>query len=118
MPSWVQKRKSYTPKYRREAAHLVIGTGRPIAEVARDIGVGAALLGRWVPIERSRMDDPPEAMDADGNLFGKARLVDAVRHASPAGARDLIDAILAAVRAYVGDTPQADDLTIVTVKRN
>ena len=64
MPSWVQKRKSYTPKYRREAAHLVIGTGRTIAEVARDIGVGEALLGRWVAIERSRMDDPPEAMDA------------------------------------------------------
>jgi transposase len=65
MPSWVQKRKSYTPKYRREAAHLVIGTGRTIAEVARDIGVGEALLGRWVAIERSRMDDPPEAVDAD-----------------------------------------------------
>lgn len=59
------KRKSCTPKYRREAAHLVIDTGRTIAEVARDIGVGEALLGRWVAIERSRMDDPPEAMDAD-----------------------------------------------------
>ena len=59
------KRKSYTPKYRREAAHLVIDTGRTIAQVARDIGVGEALLGRWVAIERSRMDDPPEAMDAD-----------------------------------------------------
>lgn len=59
------KRKSYTPKYRREAAHLVIDTGRTIAQVARDIGVGEALLGRWVAIERSRMDDPPEAVDAD-----------------------------------------------------
>ena len=59
------KRKSYTPKYRREAAHLVIDTGRTIAEVARDVGVGEALLGRWVAIERSRMDDPPEAMDVN-----------------------------------------------------
>ena len=59
------KRKSYTPKYWREAAHLVIDTGRTIAEVARDIGVGEALLGRWVAIERSRMDDPPEAMDVN-----------------------------------------------------
>lgn len=59
------KRKSYTPKYRREAAHLVIDTGRTIAEVARDIGVGEALLGRWVAIERSRMGDPPEAMDVN-----------------------------------------------------
>ncbi len=59
------KRKSYTPTYRREAAHLVIDTGRAIVEVAREIGVGEALLGRWVAIERSRMDDPPVAVDAD-----------------------------------------------------
>ncbi|GAB3487807.1 transposase [Flexivirga lutea] len=56
------KRKSYTPKYRQEAARLVIDTDRTIAAVARDIGVGEALLGRWVAIERSRMDDPPEAI--------------------------------------------------------
>ncbi len=59
------KRKSYTPKYRQEAAHLVIDTGRTVAAVAREIGVGEALLGRWVAIERSRMDDPPGAVDAD-----------------------------------------------------
>jgi transposase len=61
------KRKSCTPKYRRNAAHLVIDTGRTIVEVAREIGVGVGeqLLGRWVAIERSRMDDPPPAVDAD-----------------------------------------------------
>ncbi len=56
------KRKGYTPKYRQEAAHLVIDTGRTIVEVAREIGVGEALLGRWVAIERSRMDDPRERL--------------------------------------------------------
>lgn len=59
------KRKSYTPAYRREAAHLVIDTGRTIAEVAREIGVGEQLLGRWVAIERAQMTDPPTAIDAD-----------------------------------------------------
>lgn len=59
------KRKSYTPKYRQEAAHLVIDTGRTIAEVAREIGVGQPLLGRWVAVERSRMEDPPEAIDVN-----------------------------------------------------
>jgi Transposase len=44
------KRKSYTPAYRREAAHLVIDSRRRIAEVAREIGVGEQLLGRWVAI--------------------------------------------------------------------
>ena len=60
-----KKRKNYTPEYRRDAAHLVIDTGRPIAVVAREIGVGEQLLGRWVAIERSRLDDPPAALDVD-----------------------------------------------------
>ena len=59
------KRKSYTPKYRREAARLVIDTGRTIAEVARELGVGEQLLGRWVAGERARMGDPPAALDVD-----------------------------------------------------
>ena len=58
-----KKRKNYTPEYRRDAAHLVIDTGRPIATVAREIGVREQLLGRWVAIERSRLDDPPGALD-------------------------------------------------------
>jgi transposase len=60
-----KKRKNYTPEYRRDAAHLVIDTGRPIATVAREIGVGEQLLGRWVAIERSRLDDPPGALDVN-----------------------------------------------------
>jgi transposase len=59
------KRKSYASAYRREAARLVIDTGRSIAVVARELGVGEALLGRWVGVERSRMDVVPAAFDAD-----------------------------------------------------
>jgi transposase len=59
------KRKRYTPAYRRDAAHLVIDTGRPIAHVAKEIGIGEALLGRWVAVERAKVDDPPAALDVD-----------------------------------------------------
>jgi transposase len=52
-------RRKYSPAYRREAAHLVIDTGRKIAVVAREVGVQEQLLGKWVAIERSRLDDPP-----------------------------------------------------------
>jgi len=51
-------RRKFTPDYRREAAHLVIDTGRTIAEVAREIGVGEALLGRWVGQERAVCGQP------------------------------------------------------------
>jgi transposase len=60
-----RKRRSYTPAYRREAARLVIDTGRPIAHVAREIGIGEQLLGRWVALERARDEDPPPALDID-----------------------------------------------------
>lgn len=43
----------------------MIDIGRTIVEVAREIGVGEQLLGRWAAIERSRMDDPPGALDAN-----------------------------------------------------
>ncbi|AGF71732.1 transposase of ISAar26, IS3 family, IS3 group, orfA [Corynebacterium halotolerans YIM 70093 = DSM 44683] len=44
----------------------VIDTGRPIAEVARELNLGATLLGRWVKKERERTGDGPAAdLDAD-----------------------------------------------------
>ena len=49
-----QQRKKYTPEYRREAANLVIESQRPIAHVAREIGVAPGLLGRWVKNEKQR----------------------------------------------------------------
>ena len=56
-------RRSYTPQYRKDAAHLVIDSGRTIAAVAAEIGVGEQLLGRWVARERAVMDEPPPALD-------------------------------------------------------
>ena len=47
-------RKKYTPEYRQEAARLVIESGRPIAHVAKEIGVAEGLLGKWVKLERKR----------------------------------------------------------------
>ena len=57
------KRRTYTPEYRCEAARLVIDTGRTVAAVAREIGVGEQLLGRWVHAQRARMGG-----DADASL--------------------------------------------------
>ena len=31
----------------------------------REVGVGEQLLGRWVAIERSRVDNPPGALDVN-----------------------------------------------------
>ena len=47
-----RQRRSYTPEYRIEAANLVIDTGRSIAAVAKEIGVGEQTLGTWVKAEK------------------------------------------------------------------
>ena len=56
-------RRKFTPQYRRDAARLVIDSGRTARAVADEIGVGEQLLGRWVANERARMEDPPPAVD-------------------------------------------------------
>ncbi len=59
------KRKKYTPEFREQAARLVIETGRPIAHVAAEIGVGEQLLGRWVRQARDGGGDNCAVLDAD-----------------------------------------------------
>jgi transposase-like protein len=38
------QRRRFSPQFKAEAVQLVIGTGGPIAEVARDLG---STTGRW-----------------------------------------------------------------------
>jgi transposase-like protein len=70
----VQRRK-FSSQFKAEAVQMVIETGKPIAEVARDLGVNDGTLGNWVtawrdanpepepelpPIERARMKELEE----------------------------------------------------------
>jgi sigma-B regulation protein RsbU (phosphoserine phosphatase) len=61
-------------------------------------------------------DGISEAPNEDGKEFSGARIADTVRLCSRNSAREINDAILDAVRNFVGDVPQHDDLTLVTVK--
>ena len=47
-------RRRFTPEYRRDVATLVLDTGSSIASVARDVGLGETVVGRWVKLERER----------------------------------------------------------------
>jgi transposase len=49
-------RRSFTTEYKVEAAHRVIDSGRTIAEVARELGLAEALLGKWTSDERRRIE--------------------------------------------------------------
>jgi sigma-B regulation protein RsbU (phosphoserine phosphatase) len=61
-------------------------------------------------------DGVTEAADATDEQFGEPRLEEIVRSGAKPGARALLDRIVAAVLAFQGDAPVADDLTLVCLR--
>ncbi len=47
-------RRRFTPEFKDEAVKLVINTGRPVAVVARELGLQEQSLGRWVNAFKAR----------------------------------------------------------------
>jgi len=45
-------RRKFTEEFKRDAVQLVLTTGRPVAEVARELGIYDSTLGNWVKQER------------------------------------------------------------------
>ena len=42
-----RKRRKFSPEFKREAVELASQPGQTLSGVARDLGIGANLLGRW-----------------------------------------------------------------------
>lgn len=53
--------KKFSPEFRDEAVRLVIGSSRPIAQVARELGVNEGTLGSWITRYRKEHEgeEPP-----------------------------------------------------------
>ena len=53
--------RKFSPEFREEAARMVVETSRPIADVARELGVNETSLGNWVRAYRENHtgDEPP-----------------------------------------------------------
>ncbi len=55
-----RKKQSYSPEFRAEAVRQVIEGSRPIAAVARELGIVEQTLGNWVKAWRDEhVDDEP-----------------------------------------------------------
>ena len=61
---------------------LVRETGKPIAQVARDLGINEGTLGKWVNADRRRRGDGNGELSFRGN---PAHAVAFTRQAAPAG---------------------------------
>ena len=49
-----EKRTKYDREFREGAVRIVNETGRPIAQVARELGVNEGTLGNWVARDREK----------------------------------------------------------------
>ncbi len=67
-----EQRRRFSPQFKAEAVQMVLETGKPIAEVARSLGINEGTLGNWVntwyrehpepdqplsPVERARVNE-------------------------------------------------------------
>ncbi len=48
-------RRKFSPEFKRDAVELVRSSGRPIAEVAEELGLWDSTLGNWV--RQAQVDD-------------------------------------------------------------
>ena len=53
-----KKRRQYTKEFKIEAVRLIIEEGRPISDVARELGIGENLLHRWKKKSEEGKIDP------------------------------------------------------------
>jgi transposase len=47
-PKHPRTRRGFTKEFKRDAVELVRTSGRPIAQIARDLGIYDSTLGNWV----------------------------------------------------------------------
>jgi transposase len=52
-----RNRRQFTAEFKRDAVELVRTTGRPIAEIARGLGIYDSTLGSWVRQDRINRDE-------------------------------------------------------------
>ena len=65
-----QKRRNYSPEYRNEAVKRVIESSRPVAQVARELGILEGTLGNWVAAYRREHagEEPQLSLDERARL--------------------------------------------------
>ncbi len=56
-----EKRRQFSPQFKAEAVQMVVGLGRSLAAVARDLEINPGTLGNWVKAWREENSDPATA---------------------------------------------------------
>jgi transposase-like protein len=57
-----ERRRRFSPQFKAEAVQMVLETGRPIVEVARDLCIHDGTLGNWVNAWRREHPEPDDPL--------------------------------------------------------
>ncbi|HMA46289.1 MAG TPA: transposase [Frankiaceae bacterium] len=60
-----ERRRKFDQDFQQGAVRLVLETGRPIAHVARELGINEGTLGNWVGRERRARDGAGRPLSED-----------------------------------------------------
>ncbi len=60
-----ETRRKFDQDFKEGAVRLVRETGKPIAQVARDLGINEGTLGNWVSQDRRRRGESDGALGED-----------------------------------------------------
>jgi transposase len=73
-----EKRKKYDREFREGAVRIVRETGKPVAQVARDLGIHEGTLGNWVVQDREAREGRGELTRDDVEELKRLRSENAV----------------------------------------
>ena len=68
-----ETRRQFTDEFREGAVRIVRETGRPIAQVARELGINAGTLGNWVPRTGPAGGDRPQLSEDERAELARLR---------------------------------------------
>lgn len=57
-----EQRRRFSPQFKAEAVQMVLETKKPIAEIARDLGIHDGTLGSWVNTWRREHPEPEQSI--------------------------------------------------------
>ena len=68
-----ETRRQFTAEFREGAVRIVRETGRPIAQVARELGINAGTLGNWVAKDHTGRGDRPQLSEDERAELARLR---------------------------------------------
>ena len=69
-----ESRRKFDAEFKEGAVRIVRETGKPIAQVARELGINAGTLGNWVGMDRRRRESGDDGVVSESERAELIRL--------------------------------------------